>query len=70
MRKPLAWHECRVDALEGYNGNGLWRATGLPAENVRSVCEDQAGRLWIGTDGGGCVCSTVARRRCTARRRD
>ncbi|QUV89575.1 hypothetical protein J8C07_12965 [Chloracidobacterium sp. S] len=34
------------------------------------MCEDQAGRLWIGTDGGGCVCSTVARRRCTARRRD
>ena len=29
---------------------------GLPANDVRSICEDSQGRLWFGTSGGGVSC--------------
>ncbi|MBX7223582.1 MAG: response regulator [Blastocatellia bacterium] len=34
--------------------NGFTVKEGLPSNQVRALCEDQAGRLWMGTPGGLC----------------
>ena len=50
------WYASRLEGVGYYNANGVVnfdQRSGLPANDIRSIVEDEKGHLWIGTAGYG-----------------